>query len=82
MLEGLADFMKLDAWPGMPPNSVALAPVGVRPELAVLEGQTVILRDTDIRAQGRIVQQDGWWYGVLISPIEDIPAETESVSNT
>jgi hypothetical protein len=75
MPEVLADFMKLDAWPGMPPNSVALAPVDVRPELAALEGQIVILRDTDIRAQGRIVQQDGWWYGILTSPMEDIPEE-------
>ncbi|MBA2680462.1 MAG: hypothetical protein H0U76_18965 [Ktedonobacteraceae bacterium] len=75
MQEVLADFMRLDAWDGMPENAIALAPVDARPELAALEGQTVILRDTDIQAQGRIVSQDGWWYGVLTSPIEDVPVE-------
>jgi len=78
MQEVLADFMKLDAWDGMPENAIALAPVDARPELAALEGQIVILRDTDIQAQGRIVRQDGWWYGVLTSAIEDIPADVEA----
>jgi hypothetical protein len=78
MQEVLADFMKLDAWDGMPENAIALAPVDARPELAALEGQTVILRDTDIQAQGRIVQQDGWWYGVLTSSIQDVPADIET----
>jgi hypothetical protein len=76
----LADFMKLNAWDGMPENAVALAPVASRPELAALEGQMVILRDTDIQAQGRIVQQDGWWYGVLTSAIEDISPEKQAAS--
>lgn len=76
----LADFMKLNVWDGMPANAIALAPVAARPELAALEGQTVILQDTDIQAQGRIVQQDGWWYGVLTSAIEDFHPQAQVAS--
>jgi hypothetical protein len=73
----LADFMKLNAWDGMPANAIALAPVADRPELAALEGRIVMLRDTDIQAQGRIVQRDGWWYGALTSAIGDFPTEAQ-----
>ena len=78
MSEVLADFMKLNVWDGMPANAIALAPVDARPELEALEGQIVILRDTDIQAQGCIVRQDGWWYGVLTSPIEDVTEDVEA----
>lgn len=78
MHEIFADFMKLDEWPGISEKSVPIAPVEDRPDLAALEGQTVTLISFDLRAQGRIVEHDGWWFGVLTSAVEDSPAEVSS----
>ena len=73
MQEIFADFMKLDEWPGIPDKSVPLALVADRPELAALEGQAVTLISFDLRAHGRIVQYDGWWFAILTSAVEDNP---------
>ena len=73
MPEVFADFNRLEEWPGVG-RVIPLGSLTRHPELAALEGQTVILTDRlDLRAQGRITQIDDWWFGVLTSPIEDIP---------
>ena len=78
MHEIFADFMKLDEWPGLPDQSVPLAPITERPELAPLENQIVTLISFDLQAQGRIVQHNGWWFAILTSAVEDIPASVAS----
>ena len=56
MHEIYADFMKLDEWPGIPGQSVPIAHVADRPDLATLDGHTVILISFDLRAEGRIFE--------------------------
>ncbi len=78
MVELFADFMKLDEWPGISGQSVPLAPVDQRSDLSSLEGHTVVLVSFDLRAQARIIQHDGWWFGVLVAPVEDNSASVAS----
>ena len=78
MSEVFADFMKLDEWPGISAQSVPIAPVADRADLAALAGHIVTLISFDLQAQGRIVKHDGWWFGVLTSAVEDKPASMSS----
>jgi len=73
MQELYAGLMKLDEWPGIVGQSVPIAPVADRPDLAGFEGHIVTLISFDLRAQGRIEQYNGWWFGILTSPVEDNP---------
>ena len=70
MQEIVFEYMKLDEWPGFAERAVPLAPTENHPDLAALEGQIVTLISDDLRAQGRIVAHDGWWFGVLTSAVE------------
>ena len=78
MHEIYADFMKLDEWPGVPGQSVPIAPVADQPDLAALEGHTVTLISFDLRAEGRIIQHDGWWFAILTSEVVDNPVSIAS----
>ena len=73
MHEMYADFMKLDEWPGISGKSVPIAPVEQRSDLSTLDGQIVTLISFDLRAQARVVQHEGWWFGVLTSAGEENP---------
>ncbi len=80
MQEVFADFAKLEEWPGVG-MAIPLGSLSRRPELAALEGQTVMLTDRlDLRAQGRIVQYNGWWYGVQTGELEDIYPEASQTT--
>ncbi len=80
MQEVFADFARLEDWPAGG-DAIPLGPIVRHPELAALEGQTVMLVEWgNLQAQGRIAQRDGWWYGVLTAKIQDIHPEAQAAS--
>lgn len=77
MQEIFADFARLEDWPDGG-DAIPLGPLSERPDLAALEGQSVMLIEWgNLQAPGRIVQRDSWWYGVLIGKIQDIHPEAQ-----
>jgi hypothetical protein len=70
--EVFADFNRLEMHPDLG-QVIPLGPVAKRSDLAREVGHSVRLVEWDnLQAQGRIVEHDGWWFGVLTSPIEEL----------
>jgi hypothetical protein len=73
-----ADFAEMKDWPGVG-NAIPLGAVASRPDLAREKEQLVLLTDyNSLQAWGRVVQHDGWWYGVPTSEREDIHPDAQA----
>jgi hypothetical protein len=80
MQEVFADSARLEGLPDGR-DAIPLGPNKDRPDLAAIEGQIVMLVEWgNVQAPGRIMQHDGWWYGVLTGIIQDIHPEAQAAS--